>query len=199
MAIDLFGLIADRYDHVFRYEGPAELLAALQPEAGDRILDVGGGTGRVSGMFEPGLDTLLVDPSAGMLREAAGKGLRSACAVAEHLPFADAGFARIILVDALHHVDSQDRTASELLRVLAPGGRLVIDEPDIDRIVVKVIALFERLLGMNSRFLSRMHAMTLFEQAGAASVQAHLTKGASYRLVVMRGDPAACLEATDAS
>jgi hypothetical protein len=49
--MDLFGRSARYYDRVFRFPGPADLLAALRAQPSDRVLDIGGGTGRVSGTF----------------------------------------------------------------------------------------------------------------------------------------------------
>ena len=40
-----------------------------------------------------------------------------------------------------------------MLRVLKPGGRLVIEEPDIDTFAVKLVALAEKLALMRSHFL----------------------------------------------
>jgi demethylmenaquinone methyltransferase/2-methoxy-6-polyprenyl-1,4-benzoquinol methylase len=42
----------------------------------------------------------------------------------------------------------------EALRVLQPGGRLLIEEPDTRQVAGKVVALAERFLLMHSRFLS---------------------------------------------
>jgi hypothetical protein len=44
--------------------------------------------------------------------------------------------------------------ADELWRTLQPGGRLVIEEPDVRLFVVKLVAIAERLALMRSRFLS---------------------------------------------
>lgn len=49
--------------------------------------------------------------------------------VAEELPFADEAFAGVILMAVLEHVQDEARTLSEARRVLAPGGRLLIDVP----------------------------------------------------------------------
>jgi demethylmenaquinone methyltransferase/2-methoxy-6-polyprenyl-1,4-benzoquinol methylase len=58
------------------------------------------------------------------------------------------------MVDALHHVCDHAETAAELWRVLAPGGRIVILEPDIRKISVKLVALAEKIVLMRSHFIS---------------------------------------------
>ena len=47
------------------------------------------------------------------------------------------------MVDALHHVADQEATIRELWRLLKPGGRIIIEEPDIRRFEVKLLALIE--------------------------------------------------------
>jgi len=70
------------------------------------------------------------------------------------------------VVDAFHHFCDQERAADELLRVLAPGGRLVIEEPNIARWTVKFIALGERLAMMGSRFYHPESMRRMFEVRG---------------------------------
>jgi len=67
------------------------------------------------------------------------------------------------------------------LRVLDPGGRLVIEEPDIRHAGVKLIALMEKALLMGSRFLAADELASLF--AGGRQVTIH-HDDMSLRLVV---------------
>jgi demethylmenaquinone methyltransferase/2-methoxy-6-polyprenyl-1,4-benzoquinol methylase len=71
-------------------------------------------------------------------------------------------FDRIIMVDALHHVFNQLQTVAELWRVLVPGGRIVIIEPDIQKLAAQLIAIGEKLLFMRSHFLSAGKMAALF-------------------------------------
>ncbi|MFZ5909301.1 MAG: class I SAM-dependent methyltransferase [Chloroflexota bacterium] len=98
---------------------------------------------------------LTVDVSAVWDAKARQKdGLRPVCSHTEKLPFDDETFARIIMVDALHHVIDQRGTLDELWRTLQTGGKLVIEEPDLRLFGVKLLAIAEKLALMRSHFLS---------------------------------------------
>ena len=181
-----FDLVARYYDRIFRFPGPERLLNGLQPQPGDRLLDVGGGTGRVSGTFGDHMQVVICDPAPAMLGEARGKGLRVCASVAEHLPFADRSFERILVVDTFHHLHDQRLAAAELLRVLRPGCRLVVEEPDIRKRAVKFAALLERLLLMRSRFFSLTDLIRLFEASGATILSTDQGLDLNVRLILSR-------------
>lgn len=106
---------------------------------------------------------VVADLSFRMLAEANKKdGVQAVCSATESLPFLHGAFERIIMVDALHHVIHQRETIREMWRLLAPGGRIVIEEPDIRSFGVKLIAVGEKLLLMRSHFLSPPHIARLF-------------------------------------
>ena len=151
---DHFHFIGPIYDHFFGRHVDHEMVAFALLESGMRILDVGGGTGRVSILFKPGVKSVVVSDSAiGMLRQAQARGLCSVVSQAEKLPYEAGQFDRVIMVDAFHHVADQQITLDEMWRMTAPGGKIIIEEPDIDNFVVKLIALGEKLLLMRSHFL----------------------------------------------
>jgi len=131
----------------------AAICAAADVPARGRLADVGAGTGYytfalLEGLAAPGL-VHAIDPSAPMLEElsrrviAAGKGdvVQTHLAPAESLPLADGSVDRVVFGNVFHELDDPSRALSEVRRVLAPGGRvLVVDwerpegasgEPDI--------------------------------------------------------------------
>lgn len=54
-----------------------------------------------------------------------------AAADAQALPFRDHAFTNLVLVDVIHHLEFPRRFLSEAVRVLRPGGRLIMLEPAI--------------------------------------------------------------------
>lgn len=162
MPFDHFGLIAPIYARA-QYHALEKMRGAAALPVRGRLLDVGGGTGRVTSALRSLVDEIVItDVSMGMLRQAPRSTLEPAGCESEHLPFPDDSFERVLLVDALHHVKDQPATAREMLRVLKPGGRLIIEEPDIRTFGVKLIAIAEKLLLMRSHFLAPEQIRALF-------------------------------------
>ena len=170
-AFDHFAAIASIYARVTYSKSHIMREVASLPVRG-RLLDVGGGTGRVSSAIRDLVDEVVIaDVSFGMLEKADRSTLKPVCGGSESLPFADNFFERVIMVDALHHVINQTDSACEMLRVLKPGGVLVIEEPDIRTFGVKLIALAEKLLLMRSHFLAPDEIVKLFA-GGEKSIRA---------------------------
>jgi ubiquinone/menaquinone biosynthesis C-methylase UbiE len=166
--MDLFHWLAPIYDRVLHISDASLLISLLELQPEHRLLDVGGGTGRVTHFLAEHVgQACVLDVSTGMLKQAQAKGLCAYRGVAEHLPFADGSMDRILIVDAFHHFRDWSHAATELLRILRPGGRIVIEEPDIRHGAVKLIALGERMLWMRSKFYAPTDLARLFQAAGA--------------------------------
>lgn len=164
-----FDLLAPLYDHLMSRPDAEPLARALNLPADGLLLDAGGGTGRVSRLLVPWVRGVVVcDASRGMLAQVSPGGLCTVQCHAERLPFADGAFARVLVVDALHHFSRQREALAELVRVLAPGGRLLVSEPDIGHRGVRLIALAERLALMGSRFLPPTEIAAMLAVEGIA-------------------------------
>lgn len=177
---DHFRFLAPLYETFIPARPPQRMMEYLHlPESGI-ILDAGGGTGRLAQFLLGQRRTVIVlDESHNMLRQASAKpSLHPLRALAEQLPFAPNSIARILMVDALHHVRNQPQTLHEAWRVLQPGGWIVIEEPDIRHFSIKIIALAEKLALMRSHFLAPAqiaaqfhdpHAQLEIETAGSTA------------------------------
>ena len=170
--VDHFDLLAPFYDRAIPFSRLEHMLGIAALPADVPLLDVGGGTGRVAAALRPYVrEVLVVDSCFGMLHQARRKGLKGVITPAERLPFADESFERIIMVDTLHHVACQGEAVGELWRVLRPGGRLVIEEPDVRDWRVKLVALAEKLALMRSRFLSPPRIAALLPPAARVTIE----------------------------
>jgi len=165
---DHFDVIAPFYDRVIHKLDLKRLTDLLKLPTRGRMLDAGGGTGRVSSRLRSMIDEIVVcDLSLSMLRQAKNKGrLLTVQTHVEKLPFPNESFERIVVVDALHHFCDQRESIQELLRVLKTGGRLVIEEPNIDNFVIKLVALAEKLALMRSCFCSSDEIVDMIKDQG---------------------------------
>lgn len=163
---DHFGFLAPFYERFIKPRYPATLSGLMGLPVDGTILDIGGGTGRVSGFFTSQAGKVIIaDLSEKMLLQSQGKdGLEPLCSHAEKLPFPDGYFELVIMVDALHHVCDQIDTARELWRVTKPGGRIIIEEPDIKVWGVKLVAVAEKIALMRSHFLAPAEIKDLFRE-----------------------------------
>jgi ubiquinone/menaquinone biosynthesis C-methylase UbiE len=162
--IDHFDLIASIYDRFIGIQDHAYLRELLKLPTDGWVLDAAGGTGRVSQQFSSMVGRLVVcDLSQKMLSKAQEKGdLLPVRSHIERLPFPDETFERILVVDSIHHFCNQQEAINDLFRVLKPGGRMVIEEPDIHQFAVKLVALGEKLLFMRSHFYTAEQIKNMF-------------------------------------
>ena len=105
--------------------------AAIDPQPGMKILDLAAGTGSSSApLAARGADVIPADFSEGML--AAGRKARPHLAFTKadalNLPFADGEFDVATISFGLRNTQNTARALAEMLRVVKPGGELVVCE-----------------------------------------------------------------------
>lgn len=115
----------------------ARLVELSGARPGDRVLDVGCGTGYLTRLAAAavapgGGSTVGIDPSPTVVDYARRKTRDDACSyaigVAEALEAPDASFDVVVTSLAIHHIPAELRPAAlrEMFRVLRPGGRLLV-------------------------------------------------------------------------
>jgi SAM-dependent methyltransferase len=157
------------YGQRFWIEAPHPIITSdrltgiLQPRSGERMLEVGPGTGYYT---LPIARTLLPDGRLDVfdvqqkmldhtLRRAADQGLGNVVPCqgdARRLPYADATFDAAYLVTVLGEIPDQGAALRELRRVLKPGGRLVVGELFGDPHWVRHTTLVRRAADAGLRF-----------------------------------------------
>ncbi|MPZ52874.1 MAG: methyltransferase domain-containing protein [Acidimicrobiia bacterium] len=102
----------------------------------DRFLDVGCGLGTaLEHAARTGAEIAGVDPSPAMVERASKRVPQAEVKVgsAETIPFPDGHFTVVGNIKSYHHWANPDAGLAEILRVLVPGGRLLIAEKRLKR------------------------------------------------------------------
>ncbi len=126
----------DRIERVLAFgTGPWYRLRALRRahlKAGDRLVDVGIGTGMLARealkIIGPSGTLTGVDPSSGMMSQVNLPGVQLVTGRAESMPCADASADFLTLGYALRHVSDLSAAFTEFHRVMRPGARLLLLE-----------------------------------------------------------------------
>jgi ubiquinone/menaquinone biosynthesis C-methylase UbiE len=143
MVVWLYDLTAKRYDGIKQFDSEAEQFFLIRPllyrlNAGPSplVLDVATGTGRLPAFLldEPTFNGRVIglDASARMLAVAASKlrpyRYRAALVqqTAADLPFPDTAFDTVSCLEALEFFPDDTAALQEMVRVLRPGGVLVV-------------------------------------------------------------------------
>lgn len=166
-----------------------ELLRLARPSAGDRVLDIGCGTGIVARLasphVNPGGTVTGIDPTEPMLdvaqSQCANEGVNIDWQLgsAEALPFADASFDLAVTQSAFMFFDNHSQALDQMRRVLAGDGELAISVFQSIELHPFYLALHEQIeLLLGNSGVADIFSMgavdalkTLIEQAGFADVR----------------------------
>jgi ubiquinone/menaquinone biosynthesis C-methylase UbiE len=127
-----FDRTAERYAEHARRRDWSDFLGWCRPGPSDRALDVAGGPGMLSAALLPLVAHATVVDVAPALLAMAPEGVETVAARAEQLPFGPAEFDLVTCVMSLHHVARPPRVLDEMVRVLAPRGRIVLEDAIAD-------------------------------------------------------------------
>ena len=127
-----FDEIMNHYDLQRRIEVIFDQLLAGKNLEGRRLLDAGCGTGFFSRRaLSAGAKVTSVDIGVNLLKEARKKGAPQPVASdITKLGFADEAFDVVVSSECIEHTPSPETAVSELVRVLRPGGILVVTCPN---------------------------------------------------------------------
>ena len=130
----------------------AATLRRIPPDAGERLLDVGCGTGvllrRLLGRSSF-REAVGIDLSPGMVAQARSRlpaSVRLMVGDAESLPFSPASFDVVVSASSFHYWPSPARGLDELRRVLRPGGHLFVTDWCDDYLACRICDRVLRLL-----------------------------------------------------
>ncbi len=156
------------YDGVFGpmlQPGRKALLKALSCKPGDRVLEVGVGTGLALPMYPPEVRVTGIDVSHEMLerarQRAAKRGLKNVESLlemdAEAMSFPDASFDKVVAMYVVSVVERPARLLEELHRVCKPDGEIFLvnhvrSENRVIGAVEKSLARFSEALGWHPDF-----------------------------------------------
>lgn len=155
--MDIFSRIARFYDRIIPSFSLEKILPFLELKHKDIIVDLGGGTGRVSvSLLRETRECIVIDVSLPMLKQAKkkSKDLYLIVAKAEKLPIRENSVDKIIVNDTFHHIMQWEHVKSlaEMYLSLKEDGTLLIREFDRDYFWNKPLIIFEKLLRFKSTF-----------------------------------------------
>ena len=162
-----FEWVAPLYDHLTPDLDASTLenALALADRPIERVLDVGGGTGRAARAIDAD-QRIVADPALGMLAQARKHDTEAIRADGTSLPIKDDSVDAVLVVDALHHVADQLGILRDAHRVLRPGGVLVVVDFDPTTLRGRLLAAAEHLVGFDSTFHPPGHRRDDMERIG---------------------------------
>jgi SAM-dependent methyltransferase len=123
-----FDRTAERYAAMAAGRDWTGFVEWCDPGPDDRALDVAGGPGSLAAALQPQVGSITVLDTSARLLEFVPDGVGRTLGRAEQLPFEGASFDLVTCVNSLHHIARPPRALDEMARVLAPGGRIVLED-----------------------------------------------------------------------
>ena len=173
------------------------LVRSVNPQTGERIVDLAGGTGDVAEkMAAPDRSVVVIDPSEAMMAEGRRrnlKGVEFQLGSAEQIPMEDNSVDRLTISFGIRNVTDMEKSLAEIYRVLKPGGHFYCLEfsrpawwlkpfydlhsfyiiPRLGAWIAKAPIAYHYLVESIRRFPDQKEMKSLIEAAGFSSVRYH--------------------------
>jgi SAM-dependent methyltransferase len=117
----------------FFYREKMRAIHRIAPDCNfHKVLEVGGGRSGLTRLLYPSALITNVDISLAFAEAPCNRleGVRFVCGDATQLPFPSQSFDAATMFDVLEHIGNHEAAASEALRVIKPGGYLLISVPN---------------------------------------------------------------------
>ena len=151
------------------------ILTSLDPQPGERILDVGCGDGTLTArLAAAGADVVGIDASPALVEVARARGLDVRLGDAAAMTF-DGEFDAVFSNAALHWILDYDAVAAAMFRALRPGGRLAVEFGGFGNIAAIRTALRAVLLARGVTHLPEDQFYPTAEQYSDVLARAGLT------------------------
>lgn len=198
----VFQLVASRYDLMNDFMSfgihrlwKRYLVKQVNPQAGDRIVDLAGGTGDIArAMAASDREVMVIDPSLAMMQEGRRKGMqdiRCIGATGEAMPLADNSIDSLTVSFGIRNMTDMEQALTEIARVLKPGGRCYCLEfskpmalirpfynlysflviPRLGALVARQPAAYTYLIESIRRFPDQKEMKALMERSGLKDVR----------------------------
>lgn len=155
----------NKFIQIFNLNKMIEIKAILELQGDEIIVDIGGGTGSLAEYLSTDCKAVyVIDESEGMLSLIKpNKKVIPILGDALDTKFKTSSADVVIVSDALHHIENQEKTIKEIHRILKKDGKIIILDFEKRHIKTKLLRVFEYILFGKLYFRTSKQVIELIE------------------------------------